>query len=76
MSNINHILYRNEEGIDSRQVGFLSVVNIVEYQPTGKGDKLYYDIIHKDGTVYRVFEPIMVVFDPPAKNDSEGSRPR
>ena len=76
MKKVNSISYHTKEGTDFRQVDFLSVIDIVEHNAQGDGDKWYYDIIHKNGTVCRVFEPIIVVFEPVEESDSQGRSPR
>lgn len=41
----------------------ISVIKIKEHQPAGEGDKWYYDVFLSDGTMERIFNPNVVVFD-------------
>ena len=41
----------------------ISVIKIEEHRPAGEGDKWYYDVFLSDGTMERIFNPNVVVFD-------------
>ena len=43
-------------------VGSGGVVEIVEKQAWGEGDKFFYDIVYEDGKVIRIFNPHIVHF--------------
>lgn len=45
------------EGFRCAEIGEKGVVKIVEHQAMGEGDKWYYDIIHEDGSILRIFNP-------------------
>ena len=41
----------------------ISVIKIKEHRAEGEGDKWYYDVFLSDGTMERIFNPNVVVFD-------------
>ena len=41
----------------------LTVIKIKEHRAEGEGDKWYYDVFLSDGTMERIFNPNVVVFD-------------
>lgn len=54
----------NGEEYKEAIVGVAGVVNIVEHQAGGEGDKWFYDVHYDNGQVLRVFHPHEVVFTP------------
>jgi hypothetical protein len=52
----------SEEKYEFDTVGMGTCVKIEEHQAQGEGDKWFYDIYRKDGTILRVFNPHMVYF--------------
>ena len=58
----------NHEGIAESYelaiVGCDNIVEIIEHQARGEGDKWFFDIHYKDGTVKRIFNIHSVEFKP------------
>ena len=52
------------EEFKTAEVGILGVVSITEHRAHGEGDKWFYDILHQDGNVVRIFNPHIVYFRP------------
>ena len=44
-------------------VGEQSVVEIVEHQARGEGDKWFYDVHIESGVIHRVFNPLSVTLE-------------
>lgn len=53
------------EDYDSYTVGNYSVVEITEHRPAGEGDKFFYDVQLKDGSIIRLFNPNTVLLNKP-----------
>lgn len=50
------------ETFSHAEVGIGGVVEILEHQAMGEGDKWYYDIVFDDGSILRTFNPNKVTF--------------
>ena len=58
------ITVRDGHGMDNTiTVGEYDVVEIVEHQAQGEGDKWYYDVKFKDGKIRRIFSFIEVSYN-------------
>jgi len=49
-----YIDYNNNDQFQERSVGY-NCKEIIEHLPLGEGDRLWYDVIHSDDSIERVF---------------------
>ncbi len=70
MKEINRIGYKDEYG-NSQEIAINEKVvkEIIEHPAAGEGDKWFYDIFYFDGTIKRVFNPIVVDYSKTELND-------